>query len=116
MCDANDLNCCQLCAYKLCAKTGADISKRDLILLSGYGDGLGVGGPCGALLGAVAGACITAKGIGAEKIRLSIIMDFMEHFSTVNCSKLEAYYENGCQEVISYAIDSALKAIKNSQD
>ncbi len=111
MCDANSLNCCQLCAYRLCAKTGADISKRDLILLSGYGDGLGFGGTCGALLGAVAGACITVKGAGAEKIRLRIIMDFIEHFSTVNCSKLEAYYKDGCNEVISFAIDSALKAV-----
>lgn len=116
MCDSNGLNCCQLCAYRLCAKTGTEINSRDLMLLSGYGDGLGVGGTCGALLGAVAGACITAKGIGAEKIRLSIIMDFMEHFSTVNCSKLEAYYKDGCNEVVSFAIDSALKALNNAQN
>lgn len=111
MCEKNNLNCCQLCAYEFCEKTGAKLSERDLILLSGFGDGLGVGGTCGAILGAVAGACIASNGEEAEKIRLSVIMDFMEHFSTINCSKLEAYYDNGCKEVISASVDMALKAI-----
>ena len=110
MCDTNNLNCCQLSAYEFCAKAGVNISERDLMLLSGFGDGLGVGGTCGAVLGAAAGACLAAKGVNADKIRLKIIMDFMERFSTVNCSKLEAYYENGCREVILAAVDMAIKA------
>ncbi|MCJ7855046.1 C-GCAxxG-C-C family protein [Lachnospiraceae bacterium NSJ-143] len=108
----SDLNCCQLCAKKLCCRYSVCLTQNEYDMLSGFGDGLGAGGLCGAVIGAIAGACLIAGGVEAEKIRLSVIMEFMDTFSTVSCSKLSDYYSNGCERVIATAVAAAENALK----
>ncbi len=102
-----NLNCCQLCSKKVCDSFCVELNESEYNILSGLGDGFGVGGLCGALIGAIAGAGIVLDGKNIQEARVYIILKFMKKFSTINCSGLENYYDDCCKEVIDFAVNAA---------
>lgn len=110
--DYSGLNCCQKCAEIICKNFGRELSENERNMLAGFGDGIGIGGLCGAFIGAIAGVGLVLKGQEIDKIRLDIMMDFMDRFSAINCSKLTDYYDNGCEKVINAAVETAVNKIE----
>lgn len=114
MCKENSLNCCQLCAEKICSLKNINLTENEINLLSLLGDGMGIGGMCGALTGSLAAMGIILSGNkNKERLRTELILSFAERFSSVNCCKLTKYHSDCCREIIDFCINSTMNILKN---
>lgn len=113
MCKENSLNCCQLCAKKICSLENKILTNNEIAMLSLLGDGLGIGGMCGALTGSLAVMGILSDSKNKDFIRTELILSFAERFSTVNCCKLTEYHSDFCKEIIDFCINSTINILKN---
>lgn len=96
------------------------LEEKDFLLLRGFGGGMAVGGPCGALTGAVAalgrmfGDKLDKEGLHA--LVAGYIAAFEQRFGSVNCSELTPGWKKEdvrCYELVAAAaalLDETVKA------
>ncbi len=114
MCKESSLNCCQLCAEKICYLKNVSLTNNEINMLSLLGDGMGIGGMCGALTGSLAAMGILLYGNkNKERLRTELILSFAERFSSINCCKLTKYHSDFCSEIIDFCINSTMNILKN---
>ena len=103
---------------------GLGLEERDFLLLRGFGGGMAVGGPCGALTGAVAAL---GRLFGEELDKLALheliagfIGEFEKRFGATDCEKLTPQYKKEdvrCFALVSAAaelLDETVKKARNS--
>lgn len=78
-------------------------------MLSLLGDGMGIGGMCGALTGSLAAmGILLSDNKDKERLRTELILSFAERFSSINCCKLTKYHSDCCKEIIDFCINSTM--------
>ena len=112
--DIDNLNCCQRAAFNVCERLGIEADEKIISVISPLGDGFGIGGICGAAMGAVLGAGIALDGQLGEDVRLAVVMRFMKDFKSISCGSLVGQYgQNGCEKIVDSAVEEAVLAVKN---
>ena len=109
----NDFNCAQECARRIFDMAGVGCDKRDMDRLSLMGDGLGCGSVCGAIIGAFYVLGKVFEGEKSEELRYEMIVDFVDRFKYIDCTRLERHFDNDCRDIKERVCFKAYELIKN---
>lgn len=117
---ANSRNCAESMLRAANEEYALGLEEKDFLLLRGFGGGMAVGGPCGALTGAVAalgrlyGDKLDKEGLHA--LVAGFIGAFEQRFGSVNCSELTPKWKKEdvrCYALVTAAAELLDETVKN---
>lgn len=119
----SNLNCAETILHQANKRYTLGLDDKALSLATGFGGGMGAGGQCGALSGAIMVLSVLHPGHSEEatehrkKLNRQFITSFKDSLGSIHCTELKASHwseEESCKKVIARAAEILDKLLDNA--